>query len=242
MKIKAFFLVLCTVLPTLAIAEQRVTANEQLAQTVSVSRSSLSRIAIDGGKIASYKFMEGDLQVVRDKTTSQLYVRSLTSRNSNLYVVSEEGKTYQLILKPNAKQGDSIIIDVAARKKMEASLHSGQATVMPVTSNSAEYIRAIKQFVIAIMNGSGESLGIRAKQAYETIPLWQNTVFVKTKQFFAADMQADVYSLTNTGVRDLIIREQEFYRPDVYAVAVRKMQLKPGEMTDVFVVRKLGVH
>lgn len=240
MNTKVFALSLFALISALATAEQRVAANEQIPHTVAVSRSGLSRIAIDGGKIASYKFIDGDLQVVKDRTTSQLYVRALTARNTNLYVVSEEGKTYQLILKPSAKLGDSIIIDVATQKKMAANLASGYPTVVPVTSNSSEYVRAIKQFVIAIMNGSSGSLGIRSKQAYETVPLWRNTVFIKIRQYFAADMQADVYSLTNTSSKELIIREQEFYRPDVYAVAVRKQQLQPGEMTDVFVVRKLG--
>lgn len=236
---KAFTLSLF-LLPSIVLAEQRVAANEQVPHTVAVSRSSLSRVAIDGSRITSYKYLEGDLQVVKDKPTSQLYIRALTSRDTSLYIVSAEGKTYQLILKPSAKQGDSIIIDVAAQKRMEASLAAGHQTAMPVTSNSAEYIRAIKQFVIAIMSGSSNSLGIRSKQSYETIPLWQDTVFIKTNQYIAADMQADVYSLTNIGAKELTIREQEFYRPDVYAVAVRNQQLKPGEMTDVFIVRKLG--
>ena len=220
-------------------AEQRIVADEQHPHAATVSRNGLSRIAIEGGGIASYKFMDGDLEVVKDKATSQLYVRSLTSRKSSLYVVSDEGKTYQLILKPSDKQGDSIIIDVLARKRHEAA-DAGPPPLLPVTQNTSEYVRAIKQFVVSVMSGASGGAGIRYMRSYETTPLWRDTVFVKTGQYRAADMQADVYSLSNIGADVMVIREQEFYRPDVYAVSVRKQQLQPGDTTEVYVIRKAG--
>ncbi|WP_231398595.1 TraK domain-containing protein [Neisseria meningitidis] len=44
----------------------------------------------------------------------------------------------------------------------------------------------------------------------------------------------------NLGTKQLEIREQEFYRQGVLAVAVRKQILQPGEITDVFIISRLG--
>ncbi|ATD64909.1 type-F conjugative transfer system secretin TraK [Neisseria weixii] len=227
-------------IPSFALAEQRIPATEQIPHVVAVSKRDLSRIAIEGGRIASWKFMDGDLDIQKDQRTGQLFVRSLIGRPTNLYIISEEGKTYLLVLKPSAKHGDSIIIDEANSKRSEAVLLASQSGPMPVTTNSSEYVRAIKQLMTSIMNGHGADMGMRRSQTYRTIPLWKNTVFVQTGQYTAADMQAYSYALTNTGASAMEIKEQEFYRPGVYAVAAKKHVLQPGEMTEVYVIAKLG--
>ena len=89
--------------------------------------------------------MEGDLELQKDTTSGQLFVRSLTSSPTNLFVVSEEGKTYLLVLKPTSKQGDNIVIDVAGANRREAAVLAKQTGPMPVTMNSTEYVRAIKK-------------------------------------------------------------------------------------------------
>ena len=79
-----------------------------------------------------------------------------------------------------------------------------------------------------------------ASHVYETVPLWSEVLFVKTKQYTASDMQAEAYTLTNTTSNTLTLREQEFYKRGVLAVTIMKQSLQPGEATDVYIVKSLG--
>ena len=226
-----------------AFAEQRLAANERVPQKAAISQKALSRIAIEGSRIREVKYLEGELEFQKDQAAGQIYVRALTSRPSSLFVSSEEGKTYLLILNPSSKKGENIIIDVAGLRQQEAM----QAASIPrppaaVTSKSTDYVRGIKQLMVSMINGTSGNLGIRNSPAYKTIPLWQGVLFVQKGQYTAADMQAESYSLTNTGSDVITLREQEFYKPGVYAVTIIKQVLNPGEMTDVYVVKKLGSY
>lgn len=232
---------LATTFNQAARAEQRVAADEYRPQKANISKNSISRIAIDGGRIAEVKWSKDELELNKEPTTGQIFVRATTNRSTNLYVISENGHTYQLLLSPKAENGDSIIIDYQGKLQAQSS----RQALMPrppvaVSHKSGSYEQAIKQLLVSMMNGSANEYGIREDAAYNTVPLWENTLFVKTKQYAAADMKAEVYNLTNTGSGQMTIREQEFYRPGVYAVAARKHVLAPGEMTEVFVVRSLG--
>lgn len=237
---KIVFTALLVAGPITSFAEQRVAATENTPHVVSVSKRNLSRIAIEGGRIASWKFMDGDLELQKDTTTGQLFVRSLTSNPTNLFVVSEEGKTYLLVLKPTSKQGDNIVIDVAGANRHEAAVLAAKSGPMPVTMNSTEYVRAIKKMMASMMSGTSGDMGFNHSREYQTIPLWENTLFVQTGSYTAADMQGFSFTLTNLGSKQLEIREQEFYRQGVLAVAVRKQILQPGEITDVFIISRLG--
>lgn len=224
-------------------AEQRVPADENKAYTVNISRNGISRVAIDGARIAEIKWLDGDIEIDQDAATGQVFVRALTRKTSSVFVISENGHTYQLLMVPKAKNGDSIIIDYAAKINAQAKAQTASTPKTPqpkaVSHGVAEYVRAIKQFMTAMMSGTAADQGYSQEARYETVPLWQNTLFVKNKQYTAADMTGSVYSLSNTGTETLVIKEQEFYKPGVLAVSARKQILYPGEMTEVFVINKL---
>lgn len=222
-----------SVIPS-AYAAQRVKADEYQAQFANISKNSLSSISIDGGRIASLKYLDGDLEVDQDAQTGQVFVRALNNKTSSVFIISENGQTYLLQLTPKAQQGDSIIIDV--RTKLNAEITNAPRPPKTITTNSNEYERAVKQLISSILSGKGpeyaDQFGV-----YEVVPLWENSLFVKTFNYVAADMLAEQYQLTNKSAEPMNIREQEFYRKGVLAVSVRKQVLQPGEMTDVVIIK-----
>lgn len=239
---KTIITVLSTCFFSFAYAEQRVQANEYQAQSANISKEQLSSISIDGGRIAHLKYLDGDLEVDHDAQTGQVFVRALNNRTSTVFVISENGQTYLLQLSPKSRNGDSIIIDVR-QKIADAQKANGFAQRPPrsITNNSNSYETAIKQFIRAVLTGKTDEFGVmRHLVPYETVPLWKNTIFTRVNRFVAEDMQATVYQLTNTDKHSLIIREQEFYKRGVYAVAVKKQVLAPGEMAEVVVIERLG--
>lgn len=222
-------------------AEQRLDADERVPQKAIISKSSLSRISIDGGRIKNVKWLDGELDIQKDAGNGQVFVRATTNKTTSLFINSDDGKTYLLLLSPTATTGDSIIIDAKAKER-QAQMMAVQIPQPPqaVSYRTNDYVRALKQLMTAMMNGTVNSMGLRSTTSYLTVPLWQNTLFVQTKQYTAADMKAEVYTLTNTGAETLVLKEQEFYREGVYAVSARKHILLPGEMTEIFIIRKLG--
>ena len=50
-------------------------------------------------------------------------------------------------------------------------------------------------------------------------------------------LMGEEYYMTNITSKTLVIREQEFYRNNVLAVSVDKLNLEPNETTIVYVVR-----
>lgn len=222
-------------------AEQRLDADERIPQKASISKSSLSRISIDGGRIQNVKWLDGELDIQKDASNGQVFVRATTNKTTSLFVNSDDGKTYLLLLSPTATTGDSIIIDAKAKER-QAAMIAAQTPPPPqaVSYRANDYVRSLKQLMAAMMNGTVSSMGLHSETSYLTVPLWQNTLFVQTKQYTAADMKAEVYTLTNTGTETLVLKEQEFYREGVYAVSARKHILLPGEMTEVFIIRRLG--
>lgn len=238
-----WIVLILSMLPVFAWAEQRLAADERIPQKATISKESLSRISIDGGRIKNVKWLDGELDIQKDSGTGQVFVRATSNKTTSLFVNSEDGKTYLLLLSPTAKTGDSIIIDAKAEERQAAAIAAQTPPPpQPVTHRSSDYVRAIKQLMAAMMNGTVGSMGLRSEASYLTVPLWQNTLFVKTKQYIAADMKAEVYTLTNIGAEPIVLKEQEFYRDGVYAVAVRKHILQAGEMTEVFIIRQLGSH
>ncbi len=224
-----------------AFAEQRVPADERVPQKVFISKKSLSRISIDGSRIKNAKYLDGELEIDKEASSGQIFVRALTNKTISLFVNSESGKTYLLLLTPTAKDGETIIIDEKIRERAaEERLLRTPPAPQPVTTKSSEYIRSIKQMMVAMMTGTQGSMGLQMRPAYQTISLWKNTLFVQTAQYTAADMMAEKFTLTNTGSAAIVVREQEFYRKNVYAVSVMKHNLEPGESTQVYIVHKLG--
>lgn len=224
-----------------AMAEQRLVADERSPLKANISKQALSRVAINGARIKTVKWLDGELEVDQDGQNGQVYVRGLTNKTTSLFVHSDEGKTYLLLLSPRNKTGDSIVIDVEGQRQTARE----QAALVPpppqpVTTRSSDYVRSIKQLMLGMMSGGAGTQGLRHQPAYETVPLWRGVQFVKTGQYTAADMLAEVYTLSNISPQAVVLREQEFYTPSVYAVSVRKQNLQPGESTQVYIVRRLG--
>ena len=104
-------------------AEQLVNADEKTPQKAQISRSSLSRVSIDGGRITNVKWIDNELEIEKDGDSGQVYVRALTAKSSSLFVTSDEGKTYLLILSPTAKQSDSIVINLRGKQQSDQAMY-----------------------------------------------------------------------------------------------------------------------
>lgn len=50
------------------------------------------------------------------------------------------------------------------------------------------------------------------------------------------------YLLANIGKSDLVLAERDLFRPGVMAVSIEHASLRPGESTDLFIVRERSAN
>ena len=65
---------------------------------------------------------------------------------------------------------------------------------------------------------------------------------VLTRTYVGTAITGEKYVLTNVSGKSMVIAEQELYQAGVIAVSVEKLNLKPDESSNVFVIRSRNDH
>ena len=244
MKMNKVFVVLVSLfLPLTGFAAQYLQADESRPLNATVSSNAMTRISIEGTRIINARYLDGELEVQKDEVTGQVYVKPTTSKKTvNLFVTSDSNKTYLLSLSTTGKQADSIVIqERSAQIDQLRQIEQAQARIpQAVSTKQDSYTRSIKGFLIAIANNNTAGFGVQVTPSYAEVPLWKEVLFIRKNRYAAADLFAESYTITNVTRQQIVLVEQEFYKPKVLAVAIRKLVLNPGEQTDVYVVSSSG--
>lgn len=162
-----------------------------------------------------------------DGSTGEVYLRPTDpSRTVNLFLTTDSGKTYTLLLQPADIPATNIVIKELARPEASAN-----------TKTSADFRRYVRDIIVG-MAKDNQLLGMDLQEVGAKVPLWTNTVFVLEKKYKGQDYIGEKYTLTNKSGRSMVLSESEFYRDGIIAVSVEKMQLANDATTNVFVVRR----
>lgn len=213
-----------------ALAAQ-IQGEEGKKHLVKVPARELTRIAIVGGRLQNVKYLTNELEVNDDKAAGVVYVRPLTTEKQiSVFVTSASGATHQLVLEPvDSMPLESIDIkDPPSKKPKDAKSLSERASSMDV---------AVKRLVLAMARGDKDGADAAYEKLDRPMALWDEARFVLTGKYRGFGMTGEAYKLMNVSRSVMRLAEQEFYKPGVLAVAVDQMILKPGEMTDVFVIK-----
>lgn len=224
-------------------ATQYVQADEARQLDAVISPAAMTRISIEGGRIINVRFLDGELDLQKDEIAGQVYVKPTTSQKKvNLFVTGDSNKTYLLGLLTTGKQADSIVIqERTAQDNQQRQIEHMQARIPRSVSNREDsYTRSIKAFLIAIANNNTSGFGVQVTPSYAEVPLWKEVLFIRKNRYSAADLYAESYVLTNVSKQPLVLSEQEFFKPGVLAVAIRKLTLNPGQQTEVYIVTSGG--
>ncbi|WP_434778557.1 TraK domain-containing protein [Neisseria sp. Ec49-e6-T10] len=226
-----------------AYAAQYLQADESQQLNAIVSTKAMTRISIEGGRIINARFLDGELDLQKDEITGQVYIKPIGNKKKiNLFVTSDSNRTYLVVLNTSGVQADSIIIqEKTAQINQLKSIEQQQARMpQPISSKQDAYARSIKAFLIAIANNNTTGFGAQITPSYAEVPLWKEVLFIRKNRYSGADLFAESFTLTNITKEPIVLAEQEFYKPRVLAVAIRKLQLAPGEQTEVFIVQSGG--
>lgn len=181
----------------------------------------------------------GEIVLECDRDKGEIYVKPVgsSSKPVNLFVSSERA-TYTLLLKRSETPADTIVIrDKTAR---QAPLPDSRVQAA-LSGKSPVHIRALKTLLIA-MAADRVASDIRVEEVGRPVQLWSESRFTLMRVYEGRGLIGEKYLLTNISEKPMVLAEQEFDRDDgtVLGVSIENHNLRPGETTNVYVIRTGG--
>lgn len=216
-----------------AFALQPLQGEEGKKHVVRIPSREMTRIAIDGGRLASFRFRKDELDVQQDKDQGVVYVTpKVADKQISVFAISASGATHELILQPvDTLPLESVLIkDPPARRV-------GKSSEASVVDKASSFEQSIKRLMLIMLRGERESPEASFEAMDQPLALWNETSFRQVARFSTRTLVGDVFWLKNISSQPMKLAEQEFYKQGVLAVSIDSSLLRPGEATPVFVIR-----
>jgi len=183
----------------------------------------------------------GEIVLECDRDKGEVYIRPVgdSAKPINLFVSSADA-TYTLLLRRADTPADTIVIRDKTPKAFRAT-GATQAAAGP----SPNPIRAMKALLVA-MASDRVPPDIQVEEAHRAILLWTEVRFSLVRQYEGRGLIGEKFLLQNVGTEPMVVAEQEFDRPgselsgEVAGIAIEHHNLRPGESTSVYVIRRGG--
>jgi conjugal transfer pilus assembly protein TraK len=190
----------------------------------------------------------GEIVVECDRDKGEIYVRAVVTAGDgstagkpvNLFISSAHA-TYTLILRRADTPADTILI---RDRSVPPTPVDGRAASSS-SSPSAHHVRAMKALLVA-MASDRVPPDLRVDELNQPVQLWAEVRFSLMRRYEGRSLIGEKYRLQNISAAVMVLAEQEFDRPDskaggqVLGVAVEYHQLRPGESTSIYVIRRGG--
>ncbi len=201
-----------------------------------------NRIRIADGYIASAVGPKnGRIAIETNDKQGEIFIRINANdpdkdKAFTLFLTDAHGRDYNLLLKPRAIAGKSIMI-IRSHTSRLTGKHK-----RPVGISIRE--SRIKRLVRDMAMGN-DTHRCTAKSEDRKTLLWQGTDFRLRRTIKCGDFSGERYTLTNISHNGIRIAEQELYSEGVAAISVARMHLRagsivsldPGKSTTVIIIR-----
>ena len=189
----------------------------------------------------------GEIVLECDRDKGEIYIRPVgdSPKPVNLFISSAHA-TYTLVLRKADTPADTIVIRDPGQRALQAMQSpTGAAGSQTPLGTAPNHIRGLKTLLLA-MASDRVPPDIRVDELNQPIQLWAEARFSLMRRYEGRGLVGEKYLLQNVSQAVMVLAEQEFDRPDspsggqVLAVAVEHHNLRPGETTNVFVIRRGG--
>ncbi len=204
----------------------------QDGQTVlgKVSRKEVTRIAFERGRVRKVTGSAGEFHLEKDDEKGQIFVRPTDPQSTkpiNLFLTSDRG-TVALLLQPVDTPSDSIVIREPRERGAGAPTRA---------EASGRHVRTLKNLLLALADDALPD-DMEVKEPARDIALWLGTRLTLQRVLLGSGVVGEKYQLTNIGTTTLEVAETELFKPGVMAVSLEQPSLRPGEATNLFVIRE----
>lgn len=194
-----------------------------------MSRKEVTRIAVERGRIRKVTGNAGEFVLEKDDEKGQVFIRPASSDSAkpiNLFV-STERSTIGLLLQPVDTPNDAIVI----REARETP--AGPARI----ERSGRHVRTMKNLLLAMAEDALPD-DMEVREPGRDLALWPGVRLTLERQWLGGGVVGEKYQLLNTGAALLDLAERDLFKRGVMAVSVEQASLRPGEATQVFVIRE----
>lgn len=176
----------------------------------------------------------GELIIECDRDKGEIYVRPVgeSAKPVNLFV-SSANATYTLLLRRADVPADTIVIRDHTPKALKSP--TAQAPVGPAPNP----VRAMKAMLVAMASDLVPP-DIQVEETHAAVPLWAEARFTQVRRFEGRGLIGEAFLLQNISLDPMVLAEPEFDREggNVAGIAIEHHNLRPGDTTRVYVIRR----
>jgi conjugal transfer pilus assembly protein TraK len=248
LKRKLLSLLLSLLLSNSALALQKVEVSPDESVALRISLTQPTRLKVDNGRVLEVlgdvfdasANPGGNLVVQKDEANGEVFfsLRNPSNTPYNIFLKTENG-TYAVILQPVDMPLETIsIVEKGGAKTPVSNRGTGTKSANLEGVNPGAHARVIKNIMRVMAQAYPEqATGVQKREVNREFRLWEGVKFTLRNQYVVGDYVGEEFYLQNTGIEHLVVREPEFFKSGVAAVAIRRMDLAPGQQTAVYIVR-----
>lgn len=223
-------------------------SSAQAKQVVSIDTGKVPAAEVTAGKPFLLEFASGTIYRVDGrngvewfvdeetgvmKDLGKVIIEPLTDKTFTLLVTRNDGKSYQIEVKPIKNLGNEHVVLkslIDANSEVDAD---PQVVKNLATAQSRD--KTIRIFIESMATGK-KAKGVSIATTNEAVNLWQEANITITHKAKGLGMTGQVWELTNISSAPMTLDEREFFFNGVSATAIHKPMLQPGEMTKIYMV------
>ena len=179
----------------------------------------------------------GEIVVECDSEKGEIYLRPVgqSVKPVNLFVSSQHA-TYTVLLRRSDTPADTVVL---RDKTPRHARPDGALNSLNALGRQPQHVRALKAMLVA-MASDRVPTDIRVEEVNRPTQLWAEAKFSLIRLYEGRGLIGERYILTNVSSQDMVLAEQEFDRETggVLGVAIENHNLRPGDSTAVYVIRR----
>ncbi len=211
--LKHLGILFCMLYATASFALQTKAMRDNQTALIKVSAKELTRIFVEGDRIQSARGLDGNYQLTKDEAQGAIFIKPNQSRPFNLFLTTEAGHNYTLLLTP---------IDIPSEVIQIKPLSPVKAKAEPWEKNtpySDAIIQLMKTMVSAAPLPDGYALihvnANKPKKLHLGITVQLKTIYQGN------ELQGEIWQVKNRHCRSMTLKKSDFYRPHVRAIALK---------------------
>ena len=192
-----------------------------------ISSYELNRIKIEGGKIAGFRALEGDLSAVSDTKNGELFIhlpRRYSRKITNLFIISDSGATFKLLLVPKNIPAEQIFL--VERSSSDKNLQiSDQYRDNIISFYKDIYAqKPIKDYHILAKKKRVKKDGLKITKIITYEPKGKS------------GLHGEILEVKNKSKEVKIISPQDFFKNGVRAIKLDSHILEVGQTTKLYII------
>ena len=198
-----------------------------------ISAKEITRIAFERERIRKVTGNAGEFVLEKDEDKGQIFIRPASPESTkpiNLFITSDR-RTVGLLLQPVDTPSETIVIREPR----------GELKAQPRSERSSAHVRTLKNLLLA-MAADQLPNDMEVRELGRELALWPGVRLTLQRTWLGAGIVGEIFDLANVGTSPLELSERDLYKPGVMALSLEHGSIRPGESTNLFVIRERRGH